>query len=124
MSKIEATRYRACAPRTHSLSRRAAFATIVIILSFAAWASADILDDWAKVQPPPPPELKPVTLDGATLTVSGYVGSAPGQPLFAAARVELFQDGAAGQTYLGALTADGVASAAAYVFFASSSLNL
>ena len=29
-------------------------------------ASADILDDWAVVKPPPRPELKPVTLDGAT----------------------------------------------------------
>src|SRR5438105_3808546 len=66
MSKIEAARYRACASRTASLSRKAAIATVVLILSFAAWASADIFDDWAKVQPPPPPELKPVKLDGAT----------------------------------------------------------
>ena len=66
MSNIDAARYRACAPRTRSLSRKAAIATVILILSFAAWASADILDDWAKVQPPPPPELKPVKLDGAT----------------------------------------------------------
>jgi nicotinamidase-related amidase len=51
---------------TRTLLRGAAIAAITLILTFAALASADILDDWAKVQPPPPPELKPVQLDGAT----------------------------------------------------------
>src|SRR5262244_3993385 len=52
---------------TRTLLRGAAIAAITLILTFAALASAaDILDDWAKVQPPPPPELKPLTLDGAT----------------------------------------------------------
>jgi len=50
--------------RTHF--RRAAVAG-VLILAFAALASAgDILDEWANVQLPPPPELKPVTLQGPT----------------------------------------------------------
>jgi nicotinamidase-related amidase len=53
----------------HSFLRGAA-ATAVIILTFAAWVSAaDIIDDWAKVQPPPPPELKQVTLDGPTTAI-------------------------------------------------------
>ena len=51
---------------TRALSGGGATAAIVLILALAAWASADILDDWAKVEPPPPPELKPVKLDGAT----------------------------------------------------------
>jgi nicotinamidase-related amidase len=51
---------------TRTLSRSAAAAAIALIVVFAAWASADIFDDWAKVEPPPPPELKPVKLDGAT----------------------------------------------------------
>jgi len=51
---------------TRTLSRGAAVAAIALIVVFAAWASADIFDDWAKVEPPPPPELKPVKLDGAT----------------------------------------------------------
>ena len=51
---------------TRTLLLGAAIAAIALILTFAALASADILDDWAKVQPPPPPELKPVKLDGAT----------------------------------------------------------
>jgi nicotinamidase-related amidase len=33
---------------------------------FAARMSADVLDDWAAVKPPPAPELKSVTLDGKT----------------------------------------------------------
>src|SRR5436189_173893 len=45
---------------TRTLLRGAAIAAITLILAFAALASADILDDWAKVQPPPPPELKPI----------------------------------------------------------------
>jgi len=55
---------------THSFLRGAAAAAAVIILTFAVWASAaDIIDDWAKVQPPPPPKLKGVTLDGPTTAV-------------------------------------------------------
>jgi nicotinamidase-related amidase len=46
--------------------RHAAVAA-VLILAFAALASAgDILDEWANVKLPPPPELKPVTLQGPT----------------------------------------------------------
>ena len=44
----------------------AAAAAIVVILTFATWASADIIDEWLRVGPPPPPELKAVTLTGAT----------------------------------------------------------
>jgi len=52
------------------LLRGAATAAGVLILAFAASSSAaDILDDWANVKPPPPPELKAVTLDGATTAV-------------------------------------------------------
>jgi len=37
------------------------------MIAFAASSStADILDDWATVKPPPAPELKPVTLEGST----------------------------------------------------------
>jgi len=52
------------------------------------------------------------SLSGTTLTVSGYVGSAPNQATFANARVELFKADndptgyGEGQTYLGFLTAD------------------
>src|SRR5438874_12721302 len=50
-----------------SLLRHTRAAAVALILVFAMRASAlDILDDWAKVQPPPPPELKAVKLDGAT----------------------------------------------------------
>jgi len=53
-----------------NLLRGAAAAAAVLILAFATWASAaDILDDWANVKPPPPPELKAVTLDGATTAI-------------------------------------------------------
>ena len=52
--------------KTWALLRGTAGTAIALILVFAVWASADILDDWGKVQPPPPPELKPVKLDGAT----------------------------------------------------------
>ena len=51
-------------------------------------------------------------LNGTSLTVAGYVGSAAGQSLFAFAHVELFKsdnDGSGhgqGQTYLGSLTTD------------------
>src|SRR5665213_4014934 len=53
------------------ISLRGAVTTaLVVILAFATWASAaDILDDWANVKPPPPPELKAVSLDGATTAV-------------------------------------------------------
>ncbi len=47
--------------------RRAAVALGLLILAFAASASAaDILDDWATAKAPPPPELKPVKLEGST----------------------------------------------------------
>jgi len=46
---------------------RGAAAVGALVLAFAASSSAaDILDDWAAVKPPSPPELKPVTLDGST----------------------------------------------------------
>ena len=51
-------------------------------------------------------------LTGTSLSLSGYVGSAPSQSTFASARVEVFKsdgDGSGygeGQTYLGDLTAD------------------
>jgi nicotinamidase-related amidase len=49
------------------LLRGAAIATLAILTVFAASSfAADILDDWSAVKPPPPPELKPVTLDGPT----------------------------------------------------------
>jgi len=45
----------------------AAAAATAILLAFAASSlAADILDDWAAVKPPPPVELKPVTLDTST----------------------------------------------------------
>ena len=47
--------------------RGAAAAAGVLMIAFAASSStADILDDWASVKPPPAPELKPVTLEGST----------------------------------------------------------
>ncbi len=47
--------------------RSVAAAALVIAIAFAAAPmAADILDDWAVVKTPPPPELKPVKLDGAT----------------------------------------------------------
>ena len=52
---------------TRTFLRHAAAAVGVIILAFAVSASAgDILDDWAAVKNPAPPELKPVKVDGAT----------------------------------------------------------
>lgn len=49
------------------LSRRAAIALGLLILAFAASASAaDILEDWATAKAPPPPELKPVKLEAST----------------------------------------------------------
>ena len=44
-------------------------AAILVILMSATWASADIIDEWTKVVPPPVPELKAVTLSGATTAV-------------------------------------------------------
>ena len=50
-----------------SLLRGAAAGALAIIIAFAASsAAADILDDWATAKAPPPPELKPVTLEGST----------------------------------------------------------
>ncbi|HET6144631.1 MAG TPA: isochorismatase family protein [Candidatus Acidoferrales bacterium] len=52
-----------------SYSRRraiAAAAAMIFASFFAARMSADVLDDWAAVKPPPAPELKSVTLDGKT----------------------------------------------------------
>jgi len=59
------------------------------------------------------PVFTSASLSGTTLTVSGYVGSAPNQATFANARVEVFKsdnDGSGygeGRSYLGFLTADG-----------------
>ncbi|MCP3937732.1 MAG: DUF2341 domain-containing protein, partial [Actinomycetia bacterium] len=58
------------------------------------------------------PVFTSATLGGTTLTVAGYVGSAPAQPPFANSRVEVFvsdEDGTGfgeGRTYLGSLTTD------------------
>ncbi len=58
------------------------------------------------------PVFTTATLSGTTLSVAGYVGSAPNQATFANARVEVFtSDGVAGgygegATYLGYLTTD------------------
>src|ERR1700688_4219753 len=50
-----------------TLLRGAAAAAVTIMIAFAASSlAADILDDWATAKAPPPPELKPVTLDGST----------------------------------------------------------
>jgi nicotinamidase-related amidase len=50
-----------------SLFRGTAAAAVAILIAFAATSFAtDILDDWATAKAPPPPELKPVTLDGST----------------------------------------------------------
>jgi nicotinamidase-related amidase len=50
-----------------SLLRGAAVAAGVLLIAFAAASSAaDVLDDWATVKLPPPPELKSVTLEGST----------------------------------------------------------
>jgi len=59
------------------------------------------------------PVFTTATLSGTTLTLTGYVGSAPSQAAFADARVEVFEsdDDASGNgegmTYLGFLTASG-----------------
>jgi nicotinamidase-related amidase len=50
-----------------TMLRSLAAAAVAITIAFAASPlAADILDDWATVKAPPPPELKPVTLDGST----------------------------------------------------------
>jgi nicotinamidase-related amidase len=46
--------------------RLPAVAAAAILVFSAAPLSADILDDWLAVKPPPLPELKSVTLDGST----------------------------------------------------------
>jgi nicotinamidase-related amidase len=46
--------------------RLTAVAAAAILVFSAAPLSADILDDWLAVKPPPLPELKSVTLDGST----------------------------------------------------------
>lgn len=49
------------------LQRGALAAALTILLAFAAsYAAADILDDWSSAKTPPPPELKPVTLQDST----------------------------------------------------------
>ncbi len=58
------------------------------------------------------PVFSTSTLSGTTLTVTGYVGSAPGQATFANVRVEIFRSSidpggyGEGQTFLGFLTTD------------------
>jgi nicotinamidase-related amidase len=50
-----------------TLLRGAAAAALTITITFAASSFAtDILDDWATAKAPPPPELKPVTVEGST----------------------------------------------------------
>jgi nicotinamidase-related amidase len=50
-----------------NLLRGAVVAAGAVIIAFAASSSAaDILDDWAKVKAPAPPELKAVTLEAST----------------------------------------------------------
>lgn len=39
---------------------------VALLVSSFGRASANIVDDWATIKPPPPPMLKPVTIDGAT----------------------------------------------------------
>ena len=58
---------------TRTFLRHAAAAVGVIILTFAVSASAgDILDDWAAVKNPAPPELKPVKGKSVATTRPGY----------------------------------------------------
>jgi nicotinamidase-related amidase len=44
----------------------AAIASVAVICGTSAVRAADIIADWPSVTLPPPPELKPVTLDGKT----------------------------------------------------------
>ena len=47
--------------------RAATVAVVGLAITFSALPlAADILEDWSAVKPPPAPELKPVTLEGAT----------------------------------------------------------
>ncbi len=55
--------------RMRNLILGATVAAFLATLTFATWASADIIDEWDKVVPPPVPELKAVTLNGATTAV-------------------------------------------------------
>jgi nicotinamidase-related amidase len=49
------------------LLRGAAAAALALVIAFTVSSSAaDILDDWASVKAPPPPELKPAMLEGPT----------------------------------------------------------
>src|SRR6476620_4543674 len=41
-------------------------AVVAVAVAFAAPASADIISEWASVKVPPPPALKPVTVEGKT----------------------------------------------------------
>ena len=50
-----------------NLLRGIAGAAFIAVIAFASQSlAADIVDDWASAKTPPPPELKPVTLDGST----------------------------------------------------------
>lgn len=53
-------------PLKTNILRLAGIAVALIFMFPAAPLSADILDDWSAVKPPPPPVLKSVTLDGST----------------------------------------------------------
>ena len=57
-------------PKRSVLPMRKWFVSLVALFALLAaslgLASANIVDDWASVKPPPPPMLKPVTVDGAT----------------------------------------------------------
>jgi nicotinamidase-related amidase len=52
-----------------NLLRGAIAAAGVLLIALTAYSSADILDDWTTVKPPPAPELKAVTLDASTTAV-------------------------------------------------------
>ena len=55
------------APCLRTPLRAAIVALVAIMIAFtASSAAADIVDDWATVKVPPPPELKPVTLQTST----------------------------------------------------------
>jgi len=49
-----------------SLRGAVAAAGVLLIVFAASSSAADILDDWASVKLPPPPELKAVALEGST----------------------------------------------------------
>jgi len=67
-----------------TLLRGAIAAAAVLLIGLTASSSADILDDWTTVKPPPAPELKPVTLDASTTAVlimdMTKEGQCPGRP--------------------------------------------